>query len=127
MMAQSAQMTTLMRPTSLCQRHSRGSSPSSAAAKPTPRVHSRHLLRVAAAGGDDSKQSAVTSKQTETKTSPAGARDDTQYYSRLLKLEADQVAGREAGNVDSNLKLALVFTVLLAGLTAAFLASNGLL
>jgi hypothetical protein len=69
----------------------------------------------------------VTSKQTETKTSPAGARDDTQYYSRLLKLEADQVAGREAGNVDSNLKLALVFTVLLAGLTAAFLASNGLL
>ena len=65
---------------------------------------------VAAAGGPEGKGG------------PPRPQDDPEYYSRLLKLEADPVP---RDNLTSNLKLGAGFTLLLAGLVYAFLASNG--
>ena len=67
--------------------------------------------RVSAAAGEDKGKSA-----------PPRPQDDKEYYSRLLKLEADPVP---RDNLTSNLKLGAGFTLLLAGLVYAFLASNG--
>ena len=77
---------------------------------------------------------------------PKRPQDDPEYYSRLLKLEADpcvvalaraaallhacsRVCARSVprDNLTSNIKLAAGVTLLLAALVAGFLASNGAL
>lgn len=73
------------------------------------RSRARHVS--AAAGGPDGKP--------QPQKRPT---DDPEYYSRLLKLEADPVP---RDNLTSNLKLAAGITALLGGLVYAFLASNG--
>ena len=46
------------------------------------------------------------------------------YYDRLLKVEADQVPGRD--NLKSNLQLGGIVLAVLAALVFGFLHSNGL-
>jgi len=70
----------------------------------------RRVVIVAAAGGPEGKGG------------PPRPQDDPDYYSRLLKLEADPVP---RDNLTSNLKLGAGFTLFLALLVYAFLASNG--
>lgn len=91
----------------------------------------RRCVRVAAAAGEPPSKADGTTPRGHSSAPAASptAGDSTRegYYDRLLKLEADPVAGRDAANVSSNLKLAGLVVILLAGLTAGFLASNGLL
>ena len=73
----------------------------------------------ARAGRSRARQVAAAAGGPEGKPRP---QDDPEYYSRLLKLEADPVP---RDNLTSNLKLAAGITALLGGLVYAFLASNG--
>ena len=73
-------------------------------------------------GGPGARRVVAAAGPEKGKGGPPRPQDDPEYYSRLLKLEADPVP---RDNLTSNLKLGAGFVFFLAGLVYAFLASNG--